>query len=65
MAHKTKRKVSYRSTNACGEPVPAIILEGDFLKQYGFNLGGELEVKYLTGRIEINLSGKEVATYGS
>lgn len=64
MAYKTKRKVSYRSINACGEPTPAIILEGNFLKQYGFNLGAEPEVKYLAGRIEINLTGKEVA-YGS
>lgn len=65
MPHKTNRKVSYRRTDACGEPTPAIILEGNFLKQYGFSLGAELEVKYLTGRIEINLNRKEVAPYGS
>ena len=65
MTYKLKRKVSYRKTDACGEPTPAIILEGNFLKQYGFNLGAELEVKYLAGRIEINLLGKEVATNGT
>ena len=64
MTYKLRRKVSYRKTNACGEPTPAIILEGNFLKQYGFNLGALLEVKYLTGRIEINLAGKEVTTDG-
>ena len=53
MAYKAKRKVSYRSTNASGEPVPAIILEGGFLKQFGFNLGNEFKVKYQTGEIKI------------
>ena len=61
MPYKNKRKVSYRSTNACGQPVPAIIIEGDFLKQFGFNLGDGVVVKYRAGKIEI---GKEVATNG-
>ena len=64
MAYKTKRKVSYRSTNACGQPVPAIILEGNFLKDFGFNLGDTLNIEYQTGRIEIVPVGKEVALYG-
>ena len=54
MAYKTKRKVSYRKIKACGEPVPAIILEGDFLKQFNFHLGDEFRVDYRKGRIEIN-----------
>ena len=64
MAYKTKRKVSYRSTNACGEPVPAIILEGGFLKDFGFNLGDMLNIKYQPGKIEIIPVGKEVIVYG-
>lgn len=64
MTYKLKRKVSYHSYSASGQPVPAIILEGDFLKQFGFNLGDGLMVNYQAGRIEINLAGKEVA-YGS
>ena len=53
MVYKTKRKVSYRSTNILGKPVPAIILEGNFLKQFGFNFGDEFKVKYQTGEIKI------------
>ena len=64
MTYKLKRKVSYRSTNACGEPVPAIIIEGNFLKGFGFNLDDELLVNYQTGKIEIDLIRKEVATNG-
>ena len=64
MAYKLKRKVSYRSTNACGEPVPAIIIEGNFLKGFGFNLDDELLVNYQTGKIEIDLIRKEVTTNG-
>ncbi|MFH1255329.1 MAG: hypothetical protein V1667_02595 [bacterium] len=64
MTYKLKRKVSYRKTDACGEPTPAIILEGNFLKDFGFNLGAELTVNYLAGKIEIDLIRKEVSTNG-
>ena len=64
MTYKLKRKVSYRKTDACGEPTPAIILEGSFLKEFGFNLGAELTVEYRIGKIEINTIRKEVAANG-
>ncbi|MDP2709423.1 MAG: hypothetical protein Q8O93_05295 [bacterium] len=57
MPYKTKRKVSYRKTDACGRQTPAIILEGNFLQEFGFNLGAELTVNYQSGKIEINLIG--------
>lgn len=44
----TIRKITYRDY-----PVPAIILEGKFLKNYGFFLGDRFEVEYQYGKIII------------
>jgi len=55
MIYKLKRKVSYRSTNVYGQQTPAIIIEGRFLKDFGFNLGDEVNVEYQKGKIVINL----------
>jgi hypothetical protein len=45
---RNQRKVSYRRGG-----VPALILEGKFLPQYGFSLGDDYSVDYQYGQITI------------
>lgn len=64
MPFKSTRKITYRRTDACGQEIPAIILEGDFLRQFNFNLGDQVSVNYQPGRIEIlSLKGGEKDGY--
>jgi len=50
--HKTIRKVSYRSWSNF-QPVPFIPIQGIFLKQFGFELGNRIKVKYEPEKIII------------
>ena len=47
--------ISYRSYDATGMPVPAILLQGKFLQSYGFFRGETVAVEYRRGRIIISL----------
>ena len=53
MPFNSTRKITYRRTDACGHEIPAIILEGEYLKQFNFCLGDHVSVNYQPGRIEI------------
>ena len=53
MTHANKRKVSYRRSNKYGQPVPGIFIEGQFLNQYGFQLGDTVSVQYQSRQIQI------------
>jgi len=49
---KTVRKISYRSWSNF-QPVPFIPIQGAFLNQLGFELGGKVKVEYKLGKITI------------
>ena len=54
MRPKKLRKVTYRRVDD-RDCIPAIILEGKFLRGLGFNTGSFFSVSYSEGRIEIEL----------
>ncbi|OGY59646.1 MAG: hypothetical protein A3I31_00540 [Candidatus Colwellbacteria bacterium RIFCSPLOWO2_02_FULL_44_20b] len=49
------RKITYRSTDSQGLPVPFLPLQGKHLEQYGFYLGQQVAVDYQRGRITVSL----------
>ena len=51
---KNTRKITYRSTDKAGQPIPAIFIQGIFLRQYGFNIGDAVDVKYGSGFVHIS-----------
>ncbi|MDP3993426.1 MAG: hypothetical protein Q8P75_00405 [bacterium] len=60
MKVKTIRKISYRSSDAAGLPVPCLPLQGRHMEQYGFYLGETVFVAYERGKITIILIEKSL-----
>lgn len=55
MSHtKTKRKITYRSVDAYGQPVPFLPIQGKFLNQFNFPIGTMVDVSYGDGLIHIS-----------
>ncbi len=54
MHYRLTKKITYRSSNAAGQPVPAIIIQGNFLKKFGFDVGDTLNIEYQINNIKIN-----------
>jgi len=54
MHPQKQRKVTYRRVED-RECIPAIILEGKFLKGLGFHTGSQFSVEYSEGKIAIEL----------
>ncbi|MFA7653454.1 MAG: hypothetical protein WCX97_00210 [Candidatus Magasanikbacteria bacterium] len=51
---KQQRKVSYRSYDEAGAPVPFLAIQGKFLNQFGFSVGTNAQVKYGDGFVHIS-----------
>lgn len=51
---KSTKKVSYRSTDSVGRPVPCISIMGKHLEQHGFNVGDETKIEYGAGFVHIS-----------
>lgn len=59
MSLNSTRKITYRRTDASGQEIPALIIEGKFLSQFDFNLGDKVSVNYQLNRIEILKGGEK------
>jgi hypothetical protein len=53
MKEKSIRKISYRSCDSTGQPIPSLIIQGKFLESFGFYRGGHVLIRYTLSRIEI------------
>lgn len=51
MHYKSIKTITYRSNNSAGQPVPTIVVQGDFLKEFGFNVGDKINIKYKNNQI--------------
>src|SRR3989344_4475418 len=51
---KSTKKVSYRSTDNVGRPIPSISLQGRHLERHGFHVGDETEVVYGAGFVHVS-----------
>lgn len=61
MPYKSTKTITYRSTNSVGQTVPAIILQGDFLRGFGFEVGGKVKVEY--SKYQIIIKSDEYTSY--
>jgi len=53
MQPKPTKKVTYRRRPDFTNPVPALIIEGHFLKDLGFRCGDMVAIEYQRGKITI------------
>lgn len=53
MKPKLTKKVTYRRRPDFANPVPALIIEGRFLKDFGFQRGDTVTIEYQRGKITI------------
>lgn len=51
---KCERKVTYRTHDSSGRPVPFIPIQGVFLKQFKFDVGDVLRVNYSDNFVSIS-----------
>ncbi len=51
---KSERKVSYRSSDFSGRPIPFIPIQGLFLKQFKFDVGDIFKVNYSDNFVTIS-----------
>jgi len=50
---KKQRKISYRSSDSLGKPIPCLPIQGKFLQLYNFSVGDRVVVSYSNGLINI------------
>ncbi len=58
MRIKDTKIISYRRSDIYGRGIPAIIIEGKFLEELGFKLGGKLNMRYYKHKIIITACKK-------
>ena len=51
---KNERRVSYRSSDSSGNPIPCIFIQGKFLKLYDFSVGDKVNIFYSNGLVNIS-----------